>query len=75
METPKIVWDAATNDGCNSVQYLGMHNDFQVFGMSTIGEDGLPEPTGLPNLILLKDGKTKIVRGEESMHLLKKLNL
>lgn len=74
MEIPKIVWETATNEGCNSVQYLGTHNGFQVFGMGTIGANGLPEPTGLPDLILLKDGKTEIIGGEAGLELLGRLD-
>lgn len=74
MEIPKIVWEVATNEGCNSVQYLGEHNGSQVFGMGIVGKNGLPEPTGLPELILLKDGKTEIVGGEEGLELLSRLD-
>ena len=51
------------------MNFVGELDGSQVFGCSNLGEDGLVIPQGLPMLILLKDGKTKIVSGEEGFEL------
>lgn len=67
---PTIIKELAKKMGYNSVSYLGELDGSSVFGGGFIGKDGLPCPTGLPTLILLKDSKTKIVYGEEALELL-----
>ena len=69
MKIPKIVKKTAEELGCNSVNFVGVLDDSQVFGCSNIDEDGFVVPQGLPTLILLKDGKTKVVSGEEGFEL------
>lgn len=69
MKIPKIVKQTAEENGCNSVNFVGVLDGFQVFGCSNIGKNGIAVPQGLPTLILLKDGKTKFVSGEEGLEL------
>lgn len=69
MKIPKIVKQTAEGNGCNSVNFVGVLDGFQVFGCSNIGKNGIAVPQGLPTLILLKDGKTKFVSGEEGLEL------
>lgn len=71
---PETVIRAARAEGFNSVEYVGEHQGAKVFGASSVDKDGLPEPTGLPTLILLKDGKTEIMCGEDSLKLLARLD-
>lgn len=66
---PTIIKELAEDMGYNSVKYLGELDGSSVFGGGFIGKDGLPVPTGLPELILLKDGQTKVVSGEEGLQL------
>ena len=69
MKVPKIIQDIAEENGYNSVNFVGVLDGSQVFGCSNIDEDGLVVPQGLPTLILLKDGKTKVVSGEDGFEL------
>lgn len=69
MKVPNIVKMIAKENGYNSVNFVGVLDDTQVFGCSNIDEDGFVVPQGLPTLILLKDGKTKVVSGEEGFEL------
>lgn len=73
MEIPKIVWQIANDNGYNSVEFVGETDGAEVYGMGIVGEDNIPEPIGLPELVLLRNGDIEIVGGEESMRLLKKL--
>lgn len=73
MEIPKIVWQIANDNGYNSVEFVGEIDGAEVYGMGIVGEDNIPEPIGLPELVLLRNGDIEIVGGEESMRLLKKL--
>lgn len=68
-QIPKIVKETAAKYGFNSVNYVGEDNGSQVFGCSNIGKNGLAVPDGLPTLILLKNGKTKLVSGEDGFEL------
>jgi len=69
MKVPKIIQKKAEENGYNSVNFVGVLDGSQVFGCSNIGKNGIAVPQGLPTLILLKDGKTKVVSGEEGFEL------
>lgn len=71
MDIPKIVLDAAHKHGLGEMEYIGNVDGAQVYGeRGQVDEDGFPIPTGLPCLILLKDGKTDFVGGVEALQLL-----
>lgn len=73
MKVPKNVRKIAEEHAFNSVNYVGDIDGFQVFGCSNIDEDGFAVPQGLPTLILLKDGKTEFVDGEEGLEIASRL--
>lgn len=68
-EIPQIVRQTAEENGFNSVSSVGELDGSLVFGCTNLGRDGIAIPQGLPTLILLKDGKTKVVSGEEGFEL------
>lgn len=70
MEIPKIVWQIANDNGYNSVEFVGEIDGAEVYGMGIVGEDNIPEPIGLPELVLLRNGETEIVFGEDALKLL-----
>lgn len=73
MKIPQIVHRTAQQHGFNSVDYVGVIDGSQVFGCSNIGNDGLAVPQGLPTLILLKNGETKFINGNEGLELARRL--
>jgi len=75
MEIPNIIKQEASKQGFNSVEYLASFEGQEVFGLSRIGEDGRPEPTGLPTLLLLKEGVIEKFCGTDAMELCRKLGL
>lgn len=75
MEIPNIIKQEAYKHGFNSVDYLSSFDGKEVFGLSIIGEDGIPEPTGLPTLLLLKDSNIEMVCDTDAMELCRKLGL
>lgn len=66
---PERIREIARNEGCNTVKYCGMHGKWEVYGVSEVGEDGLPVPVGLPTLVLWDGHKSKIVTGEKALNL------
>lgn len=72
---PKIVLSEAEKHGLCEMEYIGEIDGTQVYGeVGEVDEDGFPIPTGLPCLILLKDGKTELVGGTEALRLLGRLD-
>lgn len=68
---PKIVEEYASKHGLCEMEYVGEIDGSQVYKeINEVDEDGFPVPTGLPCLILLKDGETKFVGGIEALELL-----
>lgn len=67
---PQQVIQIASDNACNRVEYLGTLEGYDVYSMYIVGKNGLPEPTGLPELILYNCSKYKIVTGEEALGLL-----
>lgn len=73
MTVPQQVKQIANDNGCNNVVYAGTIDGYDVYSMGIVGEDGLPEPTGLPELILHNDSEYKIVTREDALALLSRL--
>lgn len=73
MKIPKIIQEAAEGEGCNSVTFAGEVDGYLVFGCGNVGDDGIPIPEGLPTFILLKNGKTKVIYGEDGLKLIDRL--
>lgn len=71
MKIPKIVTETAEKHGLNGVSFVGEYKGARVFiEKGVTDEDGFPVPTGLPVLILLKDGKTEVISGLKALELL-----
>lgn len=70
MGIPKLIANKAAELGYDSVEYIGKRNgaDAFVFGHDT--KDGIPFPTGLPTVYLLKENALKVVHGLEALDLL-----
>ncbi len=69
---PEIVMQKAFSEGFNQVNYLGLHEGAAAYAVGSLDPDGHPLPTGLPTIILLKDGRTEMICGEEGLELLGK---
>lgn len=75
---PNKVTEAAADNGCNHVEYLGViegnTRSHEVYGISETDENGNPIPTGLPVLVLW-DGEQveEVVYGARSLALLSRL--
>lgn len=67
---PDIVKQVANDNGYNSVEFIGEIEGAQVYGMGIVGKDNIPEPIGLPELVLLRNGEIQIVSDEEALKLL-----
>ncbi len=70
---PKEVQIIAEREACNAIDFCGIDDGWEVYGIGEVGEDGSIIPTGLPVLVLWKDGEIKIVSGEDSLRLLSRL--
>lgn len=66
---PKIVLDEAKKHGFNVVAFLGEYKGAEVYSVGIVDKDGFPLPTGLPTSILLRNGKTEIVAGNDGLKL------
>lgn len=73
MKIPIIIQETAQQHGFNSVNFVGEIDGYRVFGCSNIGKDGFAVPQGLPTLILLKNGETKFINGNEGLELASRL--
>lgn len=72
---PKIVLDAAQKLGLREMQYIGETDGAQVYGeVGEVDKDGFIIPTGLPCLIVLKDGKTEFVGDTDALKLLSRFD-
>lgn len=67
---PTIVKDFAKKMGYDSAKYVGEFDGSLAFSGSFTRKVELPIIAGPPTFILLKDGKTKLVAGEEGLELL-----
>ena len=68
-EIPRQVIQAAQKIG-NNIRFVGELDGWYVYSVGMVDKNDIPEPTGLPNLILW-DGKTvKNVDGFEAIDLL-----
>ncbi len=71
METiPQKVRALANEWGCNQIVLLGTYEEGEAYSIGLVDDEGFVVPTGLPTIIVLKDGKTKVVCGEEGLELL-----
>ncbi len=66
---PNAVREKAEKIYCNGIEYLGSLDGFEVYN-EHVDEQEMPEPTGLPVLILWDGTQVKIVDGIESLNLL-----
>lgn len=66
METPKQVIEAAKGLGTKIV-FEHHLNGYDVFSVFTPSNSNPPTPTGLPVVILFKDGETKIISGIKAL--------
>lgn len=67
---PKIIQDTATEQGFNSVEFIGRRKGAQAFLVGLVDDDGFAPPIGLPTVYLLKDEKITIKSGEDALNLL-----
>lgn len=73
-QIPQIIIDKAHSQGCNSISFCGTRKDgTEVYGIGYVDENGITEPTGLPELLLLKDGVVEIVCGFKSFDIIDEL--
>ena len=74
-QIPQIVLDEAKKHGLGEMKYIGDIDGAQVYGeVGEVDEYGFPVPTGLPCLILLKDGETEFVGDIDALRLLARLD-
>jgi len=66
MDIPEKVIAASKGLG-TKVVFEHHLNGYDVFSVFTPSETEPPSPTGLPTLILFKDGATKVVNGIEAL--------
>ena len=70
METiPKIVLQAAENEGFNRIEYVGTYKNSKAYQVGIVGPDGLSVPIGPPMFLLLKGDHVRYASVEESMDL------
>lgn len=67
METiPKIVLDAAREEGFNCVTYLCTYNGAEAYSAGIKDENGMYEPLGMPFCLLLKNNKVRYANDQEN---------
>lgn len=69
-QIPKIIQDRATEQGFNSIEFIGKREGAQAFSVGSVDEEGFALPTGLPTVYLLRDWEITIKTGEEALNLL-----
>lgn len=70
MEIPKIIQETAKKYGCDRCSFLGIREGAQAFVIGHSYEGKEPPPTGLPTVLLLRDGNVSVVSGIEALDLL-----
>lgn len=70
---PPEVKAIARREACNCINYCGKIDDFDVYSISEVGEDGDTIPTGLPYLVLWDGKVTKEIDGMDALKLLSQL--
>ena len=68
-EIPKAVIEAAQKLG-NSIRFVGELDGWHVYSIGVVGKNGVPEPTGLPDLLLWNGKTMKNIYGFEALDLL-----
>lgn len=69
-QVPNFLKKIAANNGYNSIEFIGILEDKEVYGMGVVDKDGFPVPTGLPNLLLWDGKEQTIIHGYESFDIL-----
>ena len=59
----------------NSVEKVGCRNGCDVFSLQLLDANGFKMPTGLPVLVIEKDGKLDLKTGDEAFALLRSFGL
>lgn len=65
MKTPKQV-EAIANKYNRQAEYIHNIDGFEVFSLVNPGEDDTPAPTGLPFIVIFKDGVARIIDGNDA---------
>ena len=73
MNIPAKVKEAARNEGCNSIKYVGRIGKSEYYGIGEVDENGRAVPTGLPALVKWDGVSTDVIAGEEALELLSRL--
>ena len=67
METiPKIVLDAAREEGFNCVTYVCPYNGAEAYSPGIKDENGMYEPLGMPFYLLLENNKVRYANEQEN---------
>ena len=70
MNIPKIIQETAKKYGYDRCSFLGMREGAQAFVIGHSYEEKEPPPTGLPTVLLFRDGKVSVISGIEALDLL-----
>ncbi len=70
---PEIIKVEAQKHGCNSIEFCGVLDGSEVFGVGVVDKDGNALPTGLPKFLLLKGTKVEFIFGEAALDLCSRL--
>ena len=70
---PDIIKVEAKKHGCNSINYCGVIDGAQVYGIGAVDKCGNSLPTGLPRFLILKNAKVEFVSGEAGLDLCSRL--
>ena len=69
MKVPKIIQEKAEELGYKKCFFLGVKDGAQAFQLDHGFEGEEPPPTGLPVVLLLRNGKVSVVSGLEAIEL------
>lgn len=67
---PEIIRRKAFENGFNTVGYIGVRKGVPAFSVGSVDRDGVPIPTGLPTIYLLKGDRVESVGGVDALELL-----
>jgi hypothetical protein len=56
-------------NGCNTSELVASNAQGDIYALSRIDSDGMPEPIGLPLFVIVKNGKAILVTGSEAFKL------
>lgn len=69
MKVPEIIQEKAKELGYETCAFIGWKKGAQAFQLGHGFREEEPPPTGLPVVLLLRDGKITIVGGLEALDL------